>query len=438
VVRQLSGDPQTFQMELFVSSDNLNAPQNGLEQNAPDYARSLIEASLDPLVTISAEGKITDVNEATVKVTGLDRKKLIGTDFSDYFTEPDEARNGYQQVFSKGFVTDYPLTIRHRDGRLTDVLYNASVYKDAKGDVLGVFAAARDVTEQKQAAEYARSLIEAALDPLVTISPEGKITDVNEATVKVTGVPREKLVGTDFSDYFTESDQAREGYQRVFSEGFVTDYPLTIRRSDNRLTDVLYNASVYKNARGEVLGVFAAARDVTAQQQAAQYARSLIEASLDPLVTISAEGKITDVNEATIDVTGRSREELIDTDFSTYFTEPDKASEGYQQVFSKGFVTDYPLTIRHRNGGLADVLYNASVYKDVHDNVLGVFAAARDVTAQKQAEALITEQRDREMDRLLELERFQKLTVGRELKMIELKKEIADLKTRLARHGEEV
>lgn len=438
MVRQLSGDPQTFQMELFVSSDNLNAPQNGLEQNAPDYARSLIEASLDPLVTISAEGKITDVNEATVKVTGLDRKKLIGTDFSDYFTEPDEARNGYQQVFSKGFVTDYPLTIRHRDGRLTDVLYNASVYKDAKGDVLGVFAAARDVTEQKQAAEYARSLIEAALDPLVTISPEGKITDVNEATVKVTGVPREKLVGTDFSDYFTESDQAREGYQRVFSEGFVTDYPLTIRRSDNRLTDVLYNASVYKNARGEVLGVFAAARDVTAQQQAAQYARSLIEASLDPLVTISAEGKITDVNEATIDVTGRSREELIDTDFSTYFTEPDKASEGYQQVFSKGFVTDYPLTIRHRNGGLADVLYNASVYKDVHDNVLGVFAAARDVTAQKQAEALITEQRDREMDRLLELERFQKLTVGRELKMIELKKEIADLKTRLARHGEEV
>ena len=330
------------------------------------------------------------------------------------------------------------MTIRHRDGRLTDVLYNASVYKDAKGDVLGVFAAARDVTEQKQAAEYARSLIEAALDPLVTISPEGKITDVNEATVKVTGVPREKLVGTDFSDYFTESDQAREGYQRVFSEGFVTDYPLTIRRSDNRLTDVLYNASVYKNARGEVLGVFAAARDVTAQQQAAQYARSLIEASLDPLVTISAEGKITDVNEATIDVTGRSREELIDTDFSTYFTEPDKASEGYQQVFSKGFVTDYPLTIRHRNGGLADVLYNASVYKDVHDNVLGVFAAARDVTAQKQAEALITEQRDREMDRLLELERFQKLTVGRELKMIELKKEIADLKTRLARHGEEV
>ena len=212
-------------------------PSSTLQQQTPEYARSLIEASLDPLVTISPEGKITDVNEATVKVTGVERDKLIGTDFSDYFTEPDKARDGYQEVFSEGAVTDYPLTIRHRDGRLTDVLYNASVYNDADGNVLGVFAAARDVTAQKQAAEYARSLIEAALDPLVTINAEGKITDVNEATIKVTGVPREKLVGADFSDYFTDPDKARDGYQQVFSKGFVTDYPLTIRHDDGRLTN---------------------------------------------------------------------------------------------------------------------------------------------------------------------------------------------------------
>ncbi|HYS80379.1 MAG TPA: PAS domain S-box protein, partial [Anaeromyxobacteraceae bacterium] len=185
---------------------------------------------------------------------------------------------------------------------------------------------------------------------------------------------------------------------------------------------------VYKDARGNVLGVFAAARDVTAQKQASQYARSLVEASLDPLVTISSEGKITDVNEATIKVTGVSREKLIGADFSDYFTEPEKAREGYQQVFSKGFVTDYPLTIRHRNGSLTNVLYNASVYKDVRGNVLGVFAAARDVSAQKKAEAEVADQRTRELERLSELERFQRLTVGRELKMIELKKEIEELR----------
>src|SRR5580700_3349685 len=247
------------------------------QQQASQYARSLIEASLDPLVTISPEGKITDVNEATIKVTGEQRAQLIGADFSNYFTEPDKAREGYRQVFEEGFVTDYPLTIRRKDGRPVDVLYNASVYRDVHGDVLGVFAAARDVTEQRQASQYARSLIEASLDPLVTISPEGKITDVNEATIKVTGVRREQLIGTDFSDYFTEPDRAREAYQRVFAKSFVTDYPLTIRHRDGRLTEVLYNASVYKDASGSVLGVFAAARDVTESRRAEQRFRSFIE-----------------------------------------------------------------------------------------------------------------------------------------------------------------
>jgi PAS domain S-box-containing protein len=416
-------DAQGKVLGVFAAARDVTA-----QKAASQYARSLIEASLDPLVTISPEGKITDVNEATIKVTGVTRERLIGTDFSDYFTEPEKAREGYQQVFSKGAVTDYPLTIRHKAGRLSDVLYNASVYKDATGKVLGVFAAARDVTAQKQASQYARSLIEASLDPLVTISPTGKITDVNEATAQVTGAPREKLIGTDFSDYFTEPEKAREGYKEVFEKGAVTDYPLTIRHRGGKLTDVLYNASVYKDARGNVLGVFAAARDVTAQKQASQYARSLVEASLDPLVTISSEGKITDVNEATIKVTGISRERLIGTDFSDYFTEPEKAREGYQQVFSKGFVTDYPLTIRHRNATLTNVLYNASVYKDFRGNVLGVFAAARDVSAQKKAEQEVADQRTRELERLGELERFQRLTVGRELKMIELKKEIEELR----------
>ena len=117
------------------------------------YTRSLLEASLDPLVTISAEGKISDVNRAAEQATGVGRDTLIGSDFADYFTEPEKARVAYQRVFSEGFVTDYPLAIRHRSGKITDVLYNANVYRDEKGQVLGVFAAARDITRLKQATE---------------------------------------------------------------------------------------------------------------------------------------------------------------------------------------------------------------------------------------------------------------------------------------------
>jgi PAS domain S-box-containing protein len=144
--------------ELNIANKELAFQNEEKEKRAAElilvnYARSLLEASLDPLVTISADGKITDVNEASIKITGVEREKLIDTDFSNYFTEPQKAQKGYQQVFKKGFVADYPLTIKHKNGNLTDVLYNASVYKDDKGNVLGVFAAARDITARKKAEE---------------------------------------------------------------------------------------------------------------------------------------------------------------------------------------------------------------------------------------------------------------------------------------------
>jgi PAS domain S-box-containing protein len=124
------------------------------------YARSLIEASLDPLFTISPEGKITDINNASINITEVTREKLIGTDFFEYFTEPDKAREIYKQVFAEGFVADFPLTIR--DGKLTEVLFNGSVYKDEQGKVIGVVVVARDITDHNrietellQAKEYA-------------------------------------------------------------------------------------------------------------------------------------------------------------------------------------------------------------------------------------------------------------------------------------------
>lgn len=122
--------------------------------------------------------------------------------------------------------------------------------------------------EDKRASLYARSLIEASLDPLVTISPEGKIMDVNESTEFVTGRSRKELIGSNFSNYFTEPEKADEGYKLVFEKGMVRDYPLSIRNSSGQVIDVLYNASLYKNDAGEVQGIFAAARDVTALRRA--------------------------------------------------------------------------------------------------------------------------------------------------------------------------
>ncbi len=754
---------RTKKKETLINEVNNISPTKSLvaHNQVSAYTRSLIEASLDPIVTVNTEGKIIDINEAKVNITGRTREELIGSDFIDYFAEPKKAREVYKEVFAKGSVADSPLTLRHKNGKLTDVLFSGSVYKDHVGKVQGVVIVARDVAEQKWstelsiankelafqndekekraaelsiankelafqndekekraeelivankellfqnnekvkraaelvvankelafqndekekraaelviankelafqndekekraaeldiankelafqnevkerraaelvvankelafqndekekraaeldiankelafqndekekraaeldiankelafqnevkekraaelvvankelafqndekekraaelviankelafqndekekraaelaiankelafqnevkekraaeliianeelafqndekekraaelfvankelvfqtgekekraaelviadieldfqnkekekreiankeleafsysvklASQYSLSLIEASLDPLVTINIEGKITDMNEATVNITGIEREKLIGSDFFDYFTEPQKAREVYQEVFAKGSVADSPLTLRHKKGKLTDVLFNGSVYKDDKGNVLGVVIVARDVTAQKLLSKYSLSLIEASLDPLVTISIEGKITDMNEATVNITGIEREKLIGSDFLDYFTEPQMAREVYQEVFAKGSVADSPLTLRHKDGKLTDVLFNGSVYKDDRGNVLGVVIVARDVTEQKQLAEREIAGREKELMRIEELERFRKLTVGRELKMIELKKEIEELKAK--------
>ena len=369
------------------------------------YNRGLIETSLDPLVTFDPEGIILDVNEATMRATGRGKGELIGTPFANYFTDPKKAHKDAMKVFETGKVRDYELVMKAKDGTKTIVAYNASVYKDQTGEVVGVFAAARDITERKRAEHeiqnlqhYNRELIEVSLDPLVTFDQEGVIMDVNGATIRATGRTREELIGTPFADYFTDPDKAYKGAMLTFETGEVRDYELVMKARDGTETIVSYNASVYKDQTGEVVGVFAAARDITERKRAEHeiqnlqhYNRELIEVSLDPLVTFDQEGVIMDVNGATIRATGRTREELIGTPFADYFIDPDKAYRGAMLTFETGEVRDYELVMKAKNGTETIVSYNASVYKDQTGKVVGAFAAARDITERKKAVIALSE-----------------------------------------------
>jgi len=383
-------------------------PPNGSSNPAEFYNRSLIEASLDPLVTIGRDGKITDVNRATEETTGQSREDLIGTDFSEYFTDPARARAGYLRVFEEGQVRDYPLEIRHPNGNITPVLYNASIFRDQSGNVAGVFAAARDITERHRAEEalrtasaYNRSLIEASLDPLVTIGRDGKITDVNRATEEVTGHSRRELIGTDFSDYFTDPTSARTGYLRVFEAGEVRDYPLEIRHQDGQIIPVLYNASVYRDSVGNVIGVFAAARDITLERY-----RTLYEQSPDGVMLIDTETtKAVEFNNTMNLMLGYSREEftnltIADYDSSESFERIKELIEKTKAGKRETFETIYQTKTREKR----HVLVTIQQIK-ITGNLL-IHAIVRDITKLKQAEANLAQTIDALKRSNAELEQF--------------------------------
>ncbi|MCK5660137.1 MAG: PAS domain S-box protein, partial [Methanosarcinales archaeon] len=120
-------------------------------QKKSKYTRDLIETSLDILLSISPDGNIIEVNKATERITGISRNQLIGTDFSDYFTEPDVAKKAYQAVLDEGIVRDRELVVRHVSGDTNHVIFNGITYLDEAGNIQYIFAAGRDITELKRA-----------------------------------------------------------------------------------------------------------------------------------------------------------------------------------------------------------------------------------------------------------------------------------------------
>ena len=383
--------------------------QKKLEQQLREqqnYNRGLIESSVDGLITVDPSATISDVNDRMCQMTGYTRAELIGTSFTDYFTEPDHAHRGVEQTFREGVVTEYALTLISRSRRQLQVSFNASVFRDPSGEVRGIFASARDITDRVRLEEqlreqqtYLRGLIESSVDGLITVDPEGFITDVNEQMCRMSGYSRQELIGSVFRQYFTEPERADLGVKRTLAEGVVTNYDLVLKSKLGRKATVSFNASIFRSADGKVEGIFASARDISeqarlqaqlAEQQA--YNRSLIEASADALFAISPEGVITDVNEEATRLTSYSRKHLINSRFKDYFTEPEQARAGVQQTFDEGRVIGYELVLITRSGRRITVSFNAGVFTDANDQPLGILAAARDITQQKQLEQQLRDQ----------------------------------------------
>ena len=313
---------------------------------------------------------------------------------------------------TRGIEDIYELTYIRKDGSRFPAVVSVTALRDAENVIIGYLLIGTDNTARKQAEEALRkagalqsAIFNSANFSSIATDAKGVIQIFNVGAERMLGYAAAEVVNkitpADISDPQEIIARAKAlsvelgtaiapGFDALVfkaTRGIEDIYELTYFRKDGSRFPAVVSVTALRDDSGEVIGYLLIATDNTARLQASQYARSLLEASLDPLVTISPDGKITDVNEGSTKVTGVARTELIGTDFSDYFTEPEKARKGYQQVFALGSVIDYPLTIRHRDGNLTDVLYNASLYKDAIGAVLGVFAAARDITARKLVEA---------------------------------------------------
>lgn len=400
---------------LFVAS--IRAPYISLYQSQALAVRekATTEATLnaigDAVITINLNEKIDFLNPAAKNMLGGLADEAIGSYFTGIVTIVDEKEQD---------VSSYPITqclmgqsvlnansqllLKRKDGQEIPIDETATPIMNLDGQVTGVVITFKDVGERRRAQKALwqsehmfHDLLEFAPDAIVISNAHGRISVVNSQAEKLFGYSKAELKGQAIEILIPA--RLRGDHDRYRKEYHGQPHPrpmgagmdiFCVRKDGSEFPGDI-SLGPLETSEGRL--VMAVVRDVTERRlleaqnrEAARYARSLIEASLDPLVTISSEGTITDVNHATEVATGVAREQLIGSDFAYYFTEPDMARNGYRQAFLNGMVRDWPLTLESVSGQKLDVLYNASVYADESGKVQGVFAAARDVTERRKFE----------------------------------------------------
>ncbi len=253
--------------------------QRKSDQEALLHRAEIMDQVHEAIIVTDLNGLISEWNLGAETMFGYSAEEAVGKPVSFIYVKDQRSliEGKVQPRVRQGGWDETETRLRRKSGQEFPAHLLLAALKDSKGQITGFAGSALDITERKAAEEaiykaslYNRSLIEASLDPLVTIGPDGKITDVNASTETATGFKRNELIGTDFSDYFTEPNKARSGYEQVFREGSVRDYPLELKHRDGQVIPVLYNATVYHDEQGDLIGVFAAARDITERKQAEQ------------------------------------------------------------------------------------------------------------------------------------------------------------------------
>src|ERR1019366_4156447 len=301
----------------------------------------LLEAVPDALVGVDHAGVIGFVNHQTELLFGYDRDDVIGAPMETLVPESlrpvhKTHREAYLAApFTRTMGTDLELHGRRRDGTQFPVDIALS-HTDIEDGPL-VIAAVRDMTDRKKAEEGRRhsdrlaAIVENSNDAIIGETLDGVITSWNLAAERMYGYSAAEVTGSSI-DLLMPHAQAgvmHDILARIKAGQPVERIEATRIRKDAAAILVSLTVTPIHDQHSAIIGVSTIARDMTGARQAFEAARSMIESSLDSLVAISPEGKITDANQATVKLAGVPRDQLIGTSFSDYFTDPKKAEAIY-------------------------------------------------------------------------------------------------------------
>jgi PAS domain S-box-containing protein len=447
VLKDGKGKPRNF-IALFRNNTKEKEAMEMIK-NSEERLRILFENAPDGYYIMDLRGNFIDGNNVAEKITGYKKEELIGKNFSQMgllkkSQIPMALKNLAQNALGKPTGPD-EYTMRRKDG--TDIDIEIRTHPVKIGNKTFILGIARDVSERKKSEEELQKLASVVRysKELVNVStPDGKMIFLNDFGGNMLGIdPKDvrkhtilevipdecmSIVKTDLLPKLIKGG-TWEGdlkYKNLKTGKLTNVHAIAFSIKDPDTREILYLANV--------------SQDITERKKAAEVikkerdrAHKYLDVAGVIFVALNNKGEVNLINKKGCEVLGCRQNEIIGKNWFDKFV-PERIRNDTKSVFQKLMRGDvesneyYENPIIRRNNEEKIIAWHNIILKDEKGKITGTLSSGEDITEKKIKEDIIKKRTE-------ESEKFSRLSVGRELKMIELKKKIRKLEDILKKHG---
>jgi two-component system sporulation sensor kinase A len=400
----------------------------------------LFDNAADPIFILDNKGRFIQINKKVKEILGYREKDLIGKKFIEMNILTKKSKLIALENFIKrmaGFeIKLYEIEIIKKNGEIVIGEINASTIKE-NGKTIGDMVICRDITEKRKTEERYNIFFNNVSDAITIVDTKTrKFIDFNNAAEKLTGYSKKELSSMTF-DLIHPKEKIREiaaSMKKSAETQTIAIMETEILTKDKKRVSVILSGGPIKI--GDKMYMQAIFKDITEIKKAQEEIkeseekyRALINNIPAIVMNVDQNGKIMFINYTlpgfTIEKTiGKTIYDFIPPKYH------DNAKKTIKQVFKTGKASIYETIGAGPEG---EMRYYSTVVGPIKQEkkVVSVILISSDITEKKKTEEELRRSREVLQSKVEELEKFNKIAIGRELKMVELKKRIGELERQL-------
>lgn len=369
---------------------------------------SIFNLAANLIILVNKEGIISNCSKRIEEVLGYTQEEIIGQSLDKiiHTYSLEEAQHCLQEISKKEYSYNKEYRMIRKDGRLIDVSVNSSGLRNEEGKYVETICIIDDITKRKQlenslreSKEKLQKLFESVSDGIFVLDSNGVYTEVNERMLKMHGLrSKDEMLGKSSLTFVARKDleRARGSMQATLKQSATTYQEFSALKADGSEFPVEVSGAVIKNVSGNPTGFIGIIRDITDRKRAEemlkeseQNYKSIIELAPDAIIIMDLKGRVSSCNDAFSNLTGFSRDEIINKHFSKLPGLPKKDILTYKKVFKSLLKGKMPETFEsrwvNRDGTTRwGEVRIGSLKKE--DKIIGFQIIGRDITDRKKGE----------------------------------------------------